>query len=622
MKTNFKRWSWGIVLCLLPNILFAQEYLTGFYRGESNPSQQTRQIHVQTLPFYDDFSSSRLYPDSTLWRDRNAFVNSGFPVNMPTSNAATLDVLDPDGKVYDYCISNPFIAEHLSSTQIRLDSVFLPEPRAITPADSVYLSFCYQPQGNGLPPETNDSLVLEFGIPNDFDTTWHHIWSVPGQTLAQFLQENDSNYFKQVMIPITDPQYFIPDFFFRFYNYASIANSSQPTGRGNEDNWNIDMVYLDMDRSFDDASYPKICFTGQIPSFLKRYKAMPYKHYRANPYANLNDEYFQIQVSNLDNTAHTIRYGYSVEQVNGSQSYAYMPTEQFSIPAQSFNQSLESTVNQLFSIDYDRDSTSYIIRHYLIDANNPLMGDTVTYPQGFYNYFAYDDGTPEAGYGVSPASSAFAVKYEMAELDTIRGVQILFNHTLNDANNKYFDLVVWKDNNGKPGEEVYRLPNQRPKWSESLYEFVYYKFQERIRLSGSFYVGIVQRDNALINIGVDMTNDNAQYNFFNTTGSWQQSTLHGSIMIRPVVGAGYFIGVDENPIDEQVVVYPNPASDLLHIRGVENGQSIALYDMTGRKVLQSDFCTELPVSTLSNGIYFLQITTHKGIISKKISIQQ
>ena len=612
-----------MLLCLLPAFLAAQEVMTGFYRGDHNALPKSRNLSVQTLPFYDDFSTSNLYPDSTKWIDRYAFVNSGFPVHSLTRNAATLDVLDDNGCVYDYAISNPFIAEYLSSTQIRLDSVFTPEPKALTPADSVYLSFLFQPQGNGLAPETNDSLVLEFGIPNEFDTTWHHIWSTPGQSLAQFLQETDSSYFQLVMIPITDQKYFTSNFFFRFYNYGSIANNTQPTGRGNEDHWNIDMVYLDWHRTADDTSYPKICFTGQSPTFLKRYRAMPYKHYRANAYASINDENYEVNVSNLDNRTHYVKHCYQVEQVNGNQSYAYYNTDPIGLSAMSYSQPVNATVEQLFSIDYDRDSTSYLIRHYISDSTNiPPLVDSMIYHQGFYNYFAYDDGIPEMGYGVEPSSSAFAVKFEMAELDTLRGVQILFNHTLNDANNKYFDLVVWKDNNGKPGDEVYRMPNQRPRWGERLFEFVYYQFPQRVRLSGAFYVGIVQRDNGLINIGVDMTNDNSQYNFYNTTGSWQPSAMRGSIMIRPVVGAGYFIGLQEIPTDETITVYPNPASTTLHIDAVENGQSITIFDMTGRKALQGSFTNDLSLTGLPSGVYLLRITTSDGnIISKKITVR-
>ena len=621
MKTSFKLWSLALSLCLLPNLITAQEYLTGFYRGDDSMTSKNRQTQVQTLPFYDDFSGSYIYPDSCKWADRNVLVNSGFPVHPVTRNTATLDALDEKGKVYSYAISNPFIAEHLTSAPIRLDSVFTPEPRALTPADSLYLSFFYQPQGCGQAPETNDSLVLEFGLPNEFDTTWYHIWSTPGQSLSQFLQENDSNYFKQVMIPITDLKYFSSSFFFRFYNYASIANSAQPTSRGNEDQWNIDVVYLNWNRSGQDTSYPKISFTGVAPSFLKRYMAMPYKHYRANATSSITEEY-EYHLSNLDNQPHLITHEYTVEQVNGTQNYHYASHAQLQVNAQTYSQLNWAYVSQLFSLDYDRDTTSYIIRQYISDStSNPPLVDSLVYRQGFYNYFAYDDGTPEMGYGVEPASAAFAVKFELSEMDTLSGVQILFNHTLNDANNKYFDIVVWKDNNGKPGDEVYRLANKKPIWSENLYQFAFYKFPNLIRLNGTFYVGLVQRENGLINIGIDMTNNNSQYNYFNTNGSWQQSSMPGSIMIRPVVGKGYYIGVEENPETSGVCLYPNPTSSLLHIEGVTQGQSIALYDITGRKVLQTTFTPELSVEGLSPGLYLISITTTEGIINRKITVK-
>ena len=124
-------------------------------------------------------------------------------------------------------------------------------------------------------------------------------------------------------------------------------------------------------------------------------------------------------------------------------------------------------------------------------------------------------------------------------------------------------------------------------------------------------------------MGFDTSKDNSQYNFINVTGSWQQSTKPGSIMIRPVVGANYYIGVDENTVADQISVYPNPASSTLHIEGVSNGSSIALYDITGRKVMQTSFTDEIPVSQLSDGLYLLNITTVDGsIVSRKIMVRR
>ena len=289
-----------------------------------------------------------------------------------------------------------------------------------------------------------------------------------------------------------------------------------------------------------------------------------------------------------------------------------------------YSHPFQSMVDMLFAMDYNTDTMSFIIKHYISDSTcAPPMTDSLVYRQGFYNYFAYDDGIPEMGYGVEPSAGAFAVRFELSEMDTLRGVQILFNHTLRDANNNYFDIVVWKDNNGKPGDEVYRLSNKKPIWKDQLYQFAYYRFDRLIKLNGVFYIGLIQQSNGLINVGFDTSKDNSEYNFYNVTGSWQQSTKPGSIMLRPVVGGDYYIGVGEQQADYQVRVYPNPASSVIHIEGVESGSTIAVYDIIGRKVLQSDFTNELSVNQLSNGLYLLNITTAEGIvISKKFMVNQ
>ncbi len=621
MKTTFKLTGWILLLCLAPALVTAQEYLTGFNHNITAPSK-TRDAVVLTLPFYDDFSNSRIYPDSTKWSDCQAYVNAGFPLNPVTRNSATLDVLDAQGQVYEYAISNPFVSEYLSSRLIRLDSVFDPAPLALTPADSLYLSFYYQPQGNGNAPEAQDSLVLEFGVVEGIDTLWHHVWSTPGMTLSQFLAENDSSYFKQVMIPITDTAFFKPEFCFRFYNYASIVSQSQPTSRSNEDNWNIDMVYLNSHRSQNDTTYPKVSIINENLSFLKRYRSMPYKHYRANPTANITEE-VELRLSNLDGQPHVLKHQYAVDQLGGDQHYAYESHHPFHVASQTFSQPHTIMVAQLFSLDYDCDSTSYLIRHYVSDSTcNPPLVDSIVYQQGFYNYFAYDNGIPEMGFGVEPSpGGSFAVKFELSEVDTLRGVQILFNPNLNAAHSQYFDIVVWKDNNGKPGDEVYRLSNKKPIWEDQLYKFAYYKFDQRIRLTGVFYIGIVQQGSGLLNVGFDTSKDNSQYNFINVTGSWQQSSKPGSIMLRPVVGANYYIGLDENTTADGVTVYPNPASTILHLEGVDKGSIIALYDLTGRQVAQATSANEISVSHLNSGLYLLRITTAEGqVITQKITV--
>ena len=163
LKANYKTLILALAFGFIANQASAQEILTGFGYAPEKLTQRSSIQPARFLPFFDDFSQSNVIPDSTKWTDRNVLVNDGFPLCPPNRNAATFDVLDASGRVYDYAISFPFVAEYLTSVRIRLDSIMDPEPRALTPADSVYFSFHYQPQGNGNAPEEQDSLVLQFG---------------------------------------------------------------------------------------------------------------------------------------------------------------------------------------------------------------------------------------------------------------------------------------------------------------------------------------------------------------------------------------------------------------------------------------------------------------------------
>ena len=265
-----------------------------------------------------------------------------------------------------------------------------------------------------------------------------------------------------------------------------------------------------------------------------------------------------------------------------------------------------------------RDSTTYVIRHYIYDSTcNPPLVDSMIHYQGFYNYYAYDDGIPEMGYGVEPANGMFALRFELASPDTLCGVQLLFNRTLNDANRKYFDIVIWKDKNGRPGEEIYRLESQRPIWDEGLpYRFGYYRFTKNVILSGTFYIGLVQQSNGLINIGFDTSTDCSDLFFYNTNGSWMPTQTEGTPMIRPVVGKSYYIGVAENG-NETIEVYPNPATTTLHIGGNGNITQANIYDLSGRCVRQSHGLTEISVADLCDGMYFISITTDEGMVATK-----
>lgn len=609
----------------------AQEYLITFNAGETVENQKDRSEVYATLPFFDDFSTSYKYTDDSKWILNNAYVSANFPMLPVNYNAVTLDVADRYGKIYSRGSSTPFVADTLKSVKIRLDSL---NNQLLTPADSLYFSFYYQPGGYGDCPERDDSLVLQFGYGYDVEvydsvnqhyvierhTKWQQMWATRGVELDTFLLTcGENQYFKKVMVPITDSCFFVEDFQVLFFNYGTLPTPIYPNDRSNMDMWNIDFVYLDKDRSIENDNYPLVSLTGTVPSFLKRYQSMPYKHYQDNPIAAISND-FDINMTNLDVNTHQVKYSCEVVDNNSSWSYNYQSNPMVINQYPNVGVKTEHVLMGDFIYPYNEtfDTTSYTIRHYIevVDEHSgEVRGDSIIRRQGFYNFFAYDDGTPEMGYGLVPADTYFASQFNVMRLDTLRGVQILFNRTHNDANYNFFDIVVWQDNNGKPGEIIYTLENQRPIWKDSIaYNFSYYRFNKLVKVNSVFYVGIRQRYNKTINIGFDSSIDNHQYNFYNVGEGWKNSAFLGSLMIRPIMGnKGYFIGVDENQ-EVAFDIYPNPAQNIVHIDGLDETtcHEILIYDITGRAVKRYPYCNELNVSELQNGAYMIRIVNHDG----------
>ncbi|PIF47753.1 putative secreted protein (Por secretion system target) [Chryseobacterium sp. 52] len=59
----------------------------------------------------------------------------------------------------------------------------------------------------------------------------------------------------------------------------------------------------------------------------------------------------------------------------------------------------------------------------------------------------------------------------------------------------------------------------------------------------------------------------------------------------------------------KIQIFPNPVSDVIRISGIDNGQTIQIYNVDGRLVRTDAFDQKIDVSNLSAGIYVLRITT-------------
>ncbi|MDR0969489.1 MAG: Omp28-related outer membrane protein [Lentimicrobiaceae bacterium] len=74
--------------------------------------------------------------------------------------------------------------------------------------------------------------------------------------------------------------------------------------------------------------------------------------------------------------------------------------------------------------------------------------------------------------------------------------------------------------------------------------------------------------------------------------------------------------VDEN-YASKVKTYPNPVKDVLNISGVDNISEVTIYNLQGQLMLQTKQKT-IDVSSLSKGIYFVQMNINETLINKKI----
>ncbi len=713
MKFPKTAFAIAIMIGTMAFSLPAQEIVTGITHNVAiqkaakliSTSEQKDDIPAIKLPFFDDFSSYTGYPDQMRWQDRQGFVNETYPIYPPSIGVVTLDLLDEHGNVYAQAERTPFPADTLTSRPIRLDSNFTFH-RPMSIADSLYLSFYYQPGGGckttpavaweriGDAPEFDDELILEFGyatgnmvftgfeygtyvieegqyfiagdtIENPFipgtyyifesnafggevimmpsdsifgpEYVWNEVWSTHGVTLDEWLADNPLNYFKQVLIPITDPQYLRNNFQFRFRNYASLdldswSGTNIVGWASNCDHWHIDYVILDVDRNINDLYPNDVAFVSPTTSALALYQSMPWKQFRSTDMASA----FHNELANISSGMKNTFYNYSVRKAPNTHVYTSTVNNENAQPY--YNSGLheypyhaEPSINFTYEYDGADSATFYITHVFRMEGANDecLSNDTCRFEQKFYNYYAYDDGTAEAGYSLLSSMTApdasLALQFTLAVPDTLRSVRMWFNSVLDNENFEEFTLMVWDDDNGQPGNVIYSLPAQLPNHADEFLDFVSYYPEEPVYVNGTFYVGFRQTHAVQLNLGFDQNNDARGHIFYKTSNNWNQSFYKGAPMIRPVLGK-YFDHSAIPDIPEQAIrCYPNPTTGMVHVEGLSNNQSVSCHvlDIYGRTLKTenlSDACVNL--NDLTPGIYILQFIDGSQLIKTEKIIRQ
>ncbi len=538
----------------------------------------------------------------SLWIDNFAYRNNRYAVDPPTIGVATLDPLDEEGFPYEFNTLGIYgEADVLTSKPIYMASAL----------DSVYLSFQYQPEGYGNQPEPEDSLVLEFYAPDSLK--WYHVWSTPGKNLHDF---------RRVQMRIIEPQFLKDGFQFRFRNYATLS--------GALDHWHIDYVYLDDLRSFDDTLMKDFAF--RYPSFglLEEYTAMPWKHFKWNPASYMRNS-VTLPAYNGSNDPKFIGPGRQQIWFDGvlTDNFAYTITSPNVAGLSAINMVYEvnsAPNNFVFNSLADDTCATFDVIHALSTSTLPEFlneNDTVRYTQHFENYYAYDDGSAEAAFGLigeDGFSAKLAYKFTIAQPDTLRSLLMCFVPSVENASLRTFWPTVWADAGGVPGSIIHQssdLPFHKPIYLDGPNTYAEYYFDNEMPLvSGTYYIGWEQQDKEVLNIGFDRNIDNSDKIFFNVLGTWIPTSQQGSLMIRPVFTSEKDnLTSVENLEEIPVRIYPNPSSGRFVLDGMEAEDAIWMLDISGRDVsteISKTSFAEYDASLLPAGIYFIRIEKPNG----------
>ncbi|MCU0460976.1 MAG: T9SS type A sorting domain-containing protein [Bacteroidales bacterium] len=595
-----------ILIILSLDIAVSQELVIGLQtnniiRDNYDKNKEAKGLTADTLnlPFFDDFSRVSISPDAGKWSDDFAFINDTYSADQITTGVATLDVLNNTGRLYEAASNIVFEADHLTSQPINLN---------LSASDSIRLSFYFQPGGLGDMPEENDSLVLQLYAPAE--EKWYAAWRT---TAVEY------SHFKPVVIRIDNARFLKKGFRFRFINYASLsANLTEPSMIGNCDHWNIDYIVLDKYRNDADTIFQDVAFRSTHRSLLNTHESMPLSQFNKVAKVEMGLS-IPMHYRNNDIIVRNVTRNFEVWDV-------YENSLAKSIPAGAKNADPKTNVDDQAELIYtfstgNTDSALFRITSWLITDNfDPKENDTVVYYQRFSNYFAFDDGSSEGGYGVNGLGSKNAMvayRFKSFIQDTLRAIKICFNDSYLNANQRIFDLMVWDDLEGVPGNVLYSQEKEMVQQGEAINGFYTYRLKDAVMVDDIFYVGWKQRTETFLNAGLDINTPHGGKQFYWINGNWIRSAASGSIMIRPVTGHPLVTSINDIKYKERIILhfYPNPAGDFINLDNeemlMEGNLCISIIDLQGRKVLETRLTERIDISSLHDGMYTI-VATRNG----------
>ncbi len=617
-----------LTLSFVTQVLFAQqEVALSPYADYSNFRIKKAEQIIDTLnlPFLEDFSSYTGNPDTVkFYNQGGVFINNNYGVNNRSRNVATFDGLDALGIPYEQIPAggNPNTinngkADYLVSKPINLDG--------LTSADKVVFSFWWQKGSvsSVLAPELaeGDSLKLFF---LDKDSTWVKVWPT-GASKTKVINTVAGADFQSDSLQLNTALFLHKGFQFMFESHGSLT--------GNFDVWNINHIYLN---SLRNTQYTNdYAFGGALPSLLKNYRAMPYEQFMVDIPNELADNVVGT-FYNANDISNIIKDSFYIlrDTVSGLELEKIMSNFDTGIPGAiiipslgSFDATYTPNKTQIETVLNSFTPTDDVVvlslemnaeRIDLIDTNNSQTTYAV-----LDNYYAYDDGTAETGFGII-GTGGMACKFNLNIASELKSLDLSFVRNGVDNSGATINLKVWKSIKGVDGAtETVALITTRVSVildDFKLNKFYNYQFSTPVLLNaGTFYVGWEQINIASrYVIGLDKSQNRMDKVYAFKDGAWGQdfAGTEGTVMMRPYFG-------DKNGVNalfeftEQKTfeIYPNPANKQLTIvYEMDKVTALTIFNLNGGIVKQVEPTKELSIEELNQGVYILQLQTEEGLL--------
>ncbi len=582
-------------------------------------AQQQQTQKTLTLPFWDDFSTSRLLPDEEKWLyGQHVRISNSTGIQTPSLHAAVFDGVDVNGVPYnvrslingktDSLVSHPFDLSSIPDNQ----------------ADSVFFSFFWQANGRGELPDQEDSLVVQF---KNNALQWETVWSSTGGI------EKATENFTQELIQVSR-DYFHATFQVKFQSFSRLS--------GAFDTWLIDYIFLDDQRHPADSAYLDRALTVN-PSFLiAPYSAMPKEQFFANPSVYVQKT--QTEFVNLNSSFQPIAYNTIVRDLVSGEILEILNNGQIAnpIPRAFERRTFDSPALNPDVLNPLADSlwleTTYSIRSgdgfFIEEINQGIdttfnttidfrVNDTVRTVTILHDYFAYDDGEPDFAAGINQAGGQLAYAF-YAETEALL-THIDINFPFVQQAGEPIEIKVWEQGLDGPGAELVSQSFSVLRASH-LGDLNAYLLDSPVVVQDTFFIGFQQATNEFLAVGLDKQTNSGDRMHFNVTGSWQRNAfVQGSFLMRPRFDkaiAGALPGEASGKISD-VNVFPNPSEGRYFISGeVDHLQVLdpqgQIQNVPWQKVENGAW---IDLSTRQKGIYLLRIWQGTRTQTKRIILK-